>query len=240
MPTLRTFSLYAKTAAQSVFAYPCNLVDFDGNLIAGAAGSFLQFHDKATAASAGNVPIKSFYLASAGPTPLPSIFQALGPVSFVNGLSIGISSSEATYTAQTATFDIFGEIEEGTQSTDSLTGLTSGSGDYSLGSFEISTSSPTALKRLVSLTVVAADGDCYPVIHTSILGNGQKPAIQLPFQTNGTTVTYYFGTMGLANTRFLQYSATGNQTYSFALSSTGGTFTSVGASSTLSFKYRTT
>src|SRR5882672_349082 len=120
---LRTFDLYAKTAAQSVYTYPCTLVDFDGNLTSGAAGSYLQFHDKATAATVGNVPLKSFYIPSAGPTPLASIFQALGPVEFKLGLSIGISSTAATYTAQTATFDIFGEIEESAQLTDSISGL---------------------------------------------------------------------------------------------------------------------
>ncbi len=124
MPALRTFQKYAQTAGVNVFPYPCNLVDFDGNLTTGVAGLFLQFHDKATAPSAADVPLKSFLIVNAGPTPLASIFQALGPITFKLGLSFGISSTDATYTAATATYDVEGEIEEGLESSDAIPGLT--------------------------------------------------------------------------------------------------------------------
>jgi hypothetical protein len=189
MPLLRTFSLYAKTAAQSVFPYSCGLVDFDGNLISGAAGSFLQFHDKATAASAGNVPIKSFYIPSAGPTPLASIFQLMGPITFKLGLSIGISSTEATYTAQTATFDIFGEIEEGYQLTDSIDGLTTltNSSDSSISLFNAG--SP---KRLYSTTIANGEG----IVVFPMLLQGPRVVNILDPIAIGATQSYYFGKDG--------------------------------------------
>jgi len=202
---LRTFTLFNKTAAQSVYTYPCNLIDFDGNLIAGAAGSFLQFHDKATTASAGNVPIKSFYISSAGPTPLASIFQAIGPVSFSLGLSIGISSTEATYTAQTATFDIFGEIEEGAQSTDDITGLTTVTSVGADTGMNIWTRA-TAPKRLFSLTVINGEGaNMYVCLQISTASDVVAPADGtritqvLPggVLANTASRTYYFGQNGL-------------------------------------------
>lgn len=196
MPALRTFTLLNKTSAQSVYTYPCNLVDFDGNLIVGAAGLYLQFHDKATAASAGNVPIKSFYIPSAGPTPLASIFQALGPVTFTLGLSIGISSTEATYTAATATFDIFGEIEEGTQSTDSISGLstlTPGDG------VSLTVQTGGTPKRLFSITIINGEGTVvYPmIINAASAPDGAYPMLQLLSMAIGETRTFYFGSDGL-------------------------------------------
>jgi len=195
---LRTFVLYAKTAAQSVYPYPCTLVDFDGNLTSGVAGSYLQFHDKATAATAGNVPIKSFYIPSAGPTPLASIFQALGPVEFKLGLSIGISSTAATYTAQTATFDIFGEIEASSQLTDDISGLSliTNAADNTLVFYTAS-----ATKRVFSLTITNGEGaTVYPMLFSpqGLANNGNSPFRQLtPPIADGATRTYYFGLEGL-------------------------------------------
>lgn len=204
MPALRTFTLLNKTAAQSVYTYPCNLVDFDGNLIAGAAGLFLQFHDKATAASAGNVPVKSFVIANAAVTPLASIFQAMGPVSFANGLSIGISSTEATYTAATATFDFFGEIEEGTQAADSISGLTSTTASGDTQATIYAANSP---KAVYSISITNGEGvPVWPMFFNPVAAlDGLRPYRQLPGNytngvdvgiADGATKVYYFGDGG--------------------------------------------
>lgn len=109
MSQLRGFSAYTKTAAQSLFTNACNLITLDGNY-AGAGNEYLQIHDKASVATVGNVPIASFLLSAAGP--LPSIFEALGPIGLTLGLSIGISTTEATYTASASSYSIFGNVEE--------------------------------------------------------------------------------------------------------------------------------
>jgi len=229
---LRTITLLGKTAAQAVEGFPCNLVDFDGNLISGAAGLYLQFHDKATAATVGNVPIKSFYISSAGPTPLPSIFQLLGPVTFVNGLSIGFSTTETTYTAATATFDFFVDIEENTAAVEAVSGLTTltpGGGN------DLTLQTGGSPKRVFSLTIVNGEGVIvYPMlINSNSEVDGTIPYIQLSSIAIGVTKTYYFGINGLG---FLNPAINGF----VQLSSTPGVLTaSGGLSSTITAKVKT-
>ena len=233
---LRTFTLLNKStasAAQLVYGYPCNLIDFDGNLIAFTGACYLQFIDKATAATTGDVPIKSFFIpAGAAPTNLASIFQTMGPISFSLGLNIGISSTEATFTPGTGTFDIFGEIEEGAQQTDYISGLSTLtiSSDVSLTLY-----SASVKKRVFSITITNSEGvTVYPMIFSpSSSGDGQYPRVTLQSLANGATRTYYFGDDGYT---FLATAATAQ----VILSTTAPTLTaSTGLGSTLTAKVKT-
>jgi hypothetical protein len=134
MPALRSFKSYARTTPFQLLTdanalFPCFLADLDGNIAAG--NKWLQLHDVAVALAGGEVPLKSFN-AGAAAGPLPSLFQQIGPVTFRNGLTIAISSTEATYTADATSYDVFGEIEEyEPQNVDNLG--TSTVGDLSTG-----------------------------------------------------------------------------------------------------------
>lgn len=114
MGQLRSFSAYTKNANAGVnlVANACTLVNIDGNYIAGAAGQYFQIFDKATAPVNADVPLRSFYLPSAGPVNLPSIYQVIGPLNLTLGLGVAISSTEATLTLGVGTFDVFGDTEE--------------------------------------------------------------------------------------------------------------------------------
>lgn len=105
----KQFSLYDKSAAQSVVGRPCVLTNIDGNY-GGSGSEYLQIFDKATAAVANDVPIASFLLSAAGP--LPSIFETIAANVFALGLSVGISTVNEKYTASASAFDIFGAYEE--------------------------------------------------------------------------------------------------------------------------------
>jgi hypothetical protein len=117
MSQLRSFKYYNNTAAVNITApdgrgpIPCALVDLDGTY-SGAGGEWLQMFDLAATPGAGAVPLKSLQLMAAGPVPLPSLFQELGPITFTLGCWIGISSTQRTYTASASAFDVFGEISE--------------------------------------------------------------------------------------------------------------------------------
>src|SRR5437867_2790055 len=104
---LRSFKSYGNVAPVVLFAQGCNLVNLDGNV---AAAGYFQLFDLATAPSTGAVPLKSFTIGAAGP--LPSLFQALGPIPLTNGLVCAMSSAKQTYVAVATAFDVFGEIEE--------------------------------------------------------------------------------------------------------------------------------
>lgn len=119
----REYSALNKTAGASILAYPCTLTNMDGFLFSGTAPLYLQIFDKASAPATNDVPIKSLLITTSGPFPLVSIFQSLGPVYFALGLAVGISSTRDAYTAATATYSVFGEVEDSLQSTDSISGL---------------------------------------------------------------------------------------------------------------------
>lgn len=108
---LRNFFSGAKTAQYVLFAFPVVLADLDGNY-AGPGGEWLQLIDKAVALVGGEVPVASFPLTTAGPGPMPSLFQTVGGLTFVKGLTIAISSTRDTCTVSASGYDVFGQIDE--------------------------------------------------------------------------------------------------------------------------------
>jgi len=126
MPLLREFKALTQSAGASLFAYSCELTNMDGTLFSNvtAVPLYFQIFDKASAPVANDIPIKSFAILAGGPFPLVSVFQNMGPIEFALGFAVGISSAHEKYTAATAVYDVFGEIIEGYQSTDSVPGLT--------------------------------------------------------------------------------------------------------------------
>ena len=96
MPQLRVFNSYGRTTPFQMLnragqLFRCTLADLNGNIAAG--GKWLQLHDVAAALAGGEVPLMSFN-AGAGAGPLPSLFQTLGPITFNNGMTIAVSSTE--------------------------------------------------------------------------------------------------------------------------------------------------
>lgn len=231
MEALRSFSAYAKTTATNLIAKQCRLVNMDGNLTSGAAGLFLQIHDKIAPVN-GDVPLRSYYLASGGIMNFPSIFQELGPVNFVNGLSVGISTTETTYTAAVATYDVFGEIEEYETPIPALTTSASGAGVNSLS--VVSDLSSNAASAIYSITTTGAvTTPRWLQIHPKVPTAGDVPLLSIPMFTFDGVASYVvaqvnrsFGTKGF---RHYAVDLAGVRHYGFQLyaSSTGGTFTAV-------------
>lgn len=199
----RKFAAYDKTAAQSLFTVPCTLIKLDGNYT-GSGGEYLQIFDKATAAAANDVPIASFVLSGAGP--LPSIFETMGAVSMLNGLSIGISTVNEKYTASASSYDIFGGIalmelpvtETAVGPTDVFsTGLldvwdaTLAGGIPKLSRIVYTNGAPAATKRwLVVYAATASDTDSTPLL---IL-----PMFKSTFDSAGTETVVNISTANLS------------------------------------------
>jgi hypothetical protein len=229
MPQLRTFSAYTKNANAGVnlFARQCALSNIDGNYLTGAAGQYFQIHDKATAPVNADVPVKSFLLANAGPINLMSIFQVLGPMNFVNGLGVAISSTEATLTLGTGSFDVFGEIEEYelpisglsvvgdlTTAISSLSIWTEANGPQKLYTIEIPAGN--GLSSSVYLMLFAKD--------TGNISNGDVPLWTSPVISSSSLRQYFtFGSAGIWPR--VNDSGTYRQGASLWLSSTQGILT---------------
>jgi len=209
MPQLRQFSAFSKTAGFSIFAYPCNLTNTDGTYVSGVANQYFQIFDKASAPIANDVPIASFLITAAGPFPLASLFMELGPITLSLGLAVGISTVDFKYTAATATYSVFGEIEEGLQSTDAIPGLTT-TGDLTTGIqsqqlwLDGDNSNSTRLFRLRAKNLAGSDryimvmsidqGGIHPI-------NGDAPFLQYKVAT-GVTITEYYGATGVRPAQF--------------------------------------
>lgn len=221
MSQLRAVSAYAQTAGASLLAYGCNLANLDGTLFSGTAPLYFQIHDKVSAPTATNVPRKSFLIATSGPFPLASIFQDLGPINFVNGLAVGISSTHGTYTAATATYDVFGDVEEGDQQVAAVTGLTTetATNDVILAIWP-SASGPV---KLFSIMIVNGEGVViYPMLFNNDSPvNGNTPNRRLASIAIGATKSYYFGPDGLYDQTFFG----ANKGCTLVLSTTAQTLT---------------
>lgn len=110
---LRSFKKYANVAPYTPFTVPCELVDVDGTIAVNSSNAWLQIHDVSVALAGGEVPLKSIFVPiSTGVQALPSLFQQLGPVRLINGLTFALSSTAGTYTAVATSFDLFGEVGE--------------------------------------------------------------------------------------------------------------------------------
>lgn len=202
---LREYSAFNKSAGASILAYACNLTNMDGTLLTGTAPLYFQIHDKASAPASNDVPIKSYEITSSGPFPLASVFQTMGTIPLANGLAVGISTVPNSYTAATATYSVFGEVEEGTQQTDSISGLTTTTAtDTAIG-----VCSAGAPLRLFSLTIVNHEGaTVYPLVYRILTAPNDAPSGTVRYGgtsanfwlkpiANGATGTYYFGPEGL-------------------------------------------
>jgi hypothetical protein len=110
MSQLRSYSAYGVTS-KVVATHGCSLVSLDG-VYHGAGAEYLVIFDAAALPANGTAPLKEFFLPTAGPTPLPSLFQTLGPIKLNTGCVIAISTSKETLTASASEMDVHGEIEE--------------------------------------------------------------------------------------------------------------------------------
>lgn len=216
---LREYSAFNKSAGASILAYGCNLTNMDGTLLTGTAPLYFQIHDKATAPVLNDVPIKSYEITSSGPFPLASVFQTMGTIPLANGLAVGISSTANTYTAATATYSVFGEVEEGTQDIDSITGL-SIVGDTITHVDNLLILNTADAGRLFKVTAEATTASArWLQLHQSNNPqNGDVPLITVPL-SNTAFVTRYFGKSG-----FRQPSGSNRAIY-FQCSSTAATLT---------------
>lgn len=204
MPLLREFKALTQSAGASLFAYPCELTNIDGTLFSNvtAVPLYFQIFDKASAPVANDIPIKSFVILTGGPFPLVSVFQNMGPVEFALGFAVGISSAHEKYTAATAVYDVFGEIVEGYQQSDAVSGL-SILGDTSSATNVLAlwnsgdNGNKNRLFRLTitNLAVTVRWAMVFPVT-TNYPREGQTPmmAVQL---AGSETKTVYFGVNGL-------------------------------------------
>jgi len=235
MPALRPFSFYTQSASKSIVAYGCNLVDMNGTLVTGTAPLYFQLFDKASAAVANDVPIASYLISSSGPFPLASIFQTLGPITFTLGLAVGISSTDQKYTAATAAYDVWGDIEEGLQSTDSISGLTVVT-DTGVSTSNIWSAGATA-NRLFFITITNSESvTVYPMLfNNGSYTDGSHPLITFDSIAVGATKTFYFGSDGLRSPLFFAPQKGAN----IALSTTAATYTtSADFASTIVSKYK--
>lgn len=197
---LRNIQALTKSAGASILAYPCNLFNLDGVLVTGTGPLFLQLFDKVSAPVANDVPVECYEITTTGPFPLASIWQAKWPIPFTLGLAVGISSVDFKYTAATAAYSVSGQIEEGTQSTDGITGLTT-LGDITTGLNELDvwssgTSNFTKL-RLFRIRAVNLTGSTrYMMLFGNVAVNvGDRPLVSRTLLANATA-TLYFGPDG--------------------------------------------
>lgn len=226
----RKFYLYDKASAQSVFTAPCTLIKLDGNYSGGGA-EYLQIFDKATAAVANDVPIASFVLGGAGP--LPSIFETMGAVPLLLGLSIGISTVNEKYTASASAFDIFGGIEEQElpvqELTSSTTANTSGVQLWS---------EAAGPKTLYSLNITNGTGLAAWVMifaHNTVV-DGNTPRYVIPISNSSAIQPISFGAGGLQPRELLESLL--KQGCSVYISTTGNVLTQTAATNVITANYK--
>lgn len=236
--SLRNFSALSKSAGASIYGYACNLTNMDGTLVTGTAPLYLQIHDKATAPVADDVPIESYEILTSGPFPLASVFQSLSPIVLANGLAVGISTVNQKYTAATATYSVLGQIEEGQQSIDGISGLTL-VGPVTFASASAIWTRASGPKRLFSLSVVNGAGAIlYPMLFEVDVTpvDGAIPTQELPAIASGATKNYYFGLEGYKDQNLFGLS----KGCYLVLSSTGKVLTTdLVASNTITAYYKT-
>lgn len=203
---LRNFQAYDKSAAQSLLTNAGTLAQVDGNYF-GVGGEYFQIFDKATAAVANDVPIMSFIIPSAGPINLMSIFETMGPITLLNGLSIGISTVNEKYTASASAFDVWGATEEVGIPILGLTAVATNNSDTHTA---IANPTTQRIYRLI-LTGMAATPR-WLMIFAAIPVNGDRPVLSIPlFTTDGAVAPTYvvqqqdlnFGTAGLIIDRLI-------------------------------------
>lgn len=234
--SLRNFSALTKTAGASIYAYACNLTNMDGTLVVGTAPLWLQIFDKASAPIANDIPVESYEIISSGPFPLASVFQSLAPITLATGFAVGISSVDQKYTAATATYSVLGQIEEGDQHIDGISGM--GTTTNSTVNEQSNWTKAQGPKRLFALTIINGEAvSIYPMLFNadSTPTNGTVSNIPLVAIAAGATKSYYFGADGLIDP-VLYGTGKGNFV---ALSSTSGTLTEVtGSLCTITAKFK--
>lgn len=188
----RSYKVFGATTPQVLFAFPCNLIDLDGNA---AAAGYLQLHDLAVAPANAAVPLKSWTVAAAGP--LPSIFETLAPVPLSKGLCLTMSSSEGTYTAVATSFDVFGEVGEYEFPVFSTTDV----GDLTTGqqTQQVWAEAASDSKRLLKATFVnqSASARWAALFATDGMSLTTEKIIQLITIPASATVPVNFGTPGI-------------------------------------------
>lgn len=195
---LRKFAAYDKTAAQSLFTIPCTLIKLDGNYT-GSGSEFLQIFDKASVAVANDIPIASFTLTGAGP--LPSIFETMGAVPLLLGLSIGISSVNEKYTASASGFDVFGGISEPELPATGTTTV----GDLTTGVlYKQVWSEATGPKSLLEMDIINGEGAvAYALLFAKdTINDGDVPIEAFTLLNNSSVQTFNFGRNGRAVQQF--------------------------------------
>lgn len=222
---LRSFKAYANTAPYVPFARPVNLTNLDGYA---AGAGWLQIHDKASAPSNGDVPLKSFNVAAAGP--LMSLFQTLGAVVLQNGLAIAFSSTEATYTASATSFDAFGEVED-YQVSPAGTVVD----DANVAETTVWTNSNT--KRLARFTVTNNQATArHVMLFAHSPSDGDAPLEEWELPSNGE-ITEDFGVAGREVIRRNGLGTAADTSCYLKISTTAGVLTGVGADCTFSCEY---
>lgn len=109
---LRKYSAYSQTAGLNLFSHGVFLSDMTVNYNGSGSEYFMVF-DKATAPAAADVPVASIKLGTGSSDSIAfSFFEEIGSLKLDNGLSVGISSTEASYTASASQFDVWGNVEE--------------------------------------------------------------------------------------------------------------------------------
>jgi hypothetical protein len=177
-------------------AKPISLLSLDGTyLTGGPGGEYLQLHDT-TLLLAGGVPAYSFYLPYAGPINLPSISSTMAPMLFRYGLTIAVSSTDATYTASASTMDLFVTYEQFE--------LTQPPGTYETNAGDLTTTrdhlqvwadgDPHRLQRIIVQNQIAATK--YLRIEADDSSGFDSAVLQLPVAAS-STVQMDFGINGL-------------------------------------------
>ena len=190
MNQLRPFSAFKQTAPYIAFLYPVNLVSLTINL---AAAGWVQLYDTVTALAGNEVPVKSYYFGAAGTF---TIEMSAGPVPFLLGLTIAVSSTQEKYTAAATAFDAMGEINE--YETDVTIGK-SVIGDTTTTRTYLDVWTTGTAKKLYKAIITEKLGTkAYIAIVAPIVNfnTGQRPTWIMPLAANETKVLN-FGTDGM-------------------------------------------
>lgn len=195
MPQLRSFASFGATAPVVLFTHPVDLVNLDGT----AAGvGYLQIFDLAVAPTTTvTVPLKSIQITAAGP--MPSLYEALGPVHLLNGLAIAFSSTDQLYTAVGTNYSVFGEVEEfeidNTIGATVVGDTTTGVDHLDVWANTAATQGLNSLRKIEVSNGSAANRYLMVFAHSPSAGDKPLLVIKVPYNTTNV-VPYSFGTSG--------------------------------------------
>lgn len=102
---------YFGVSSKQVASHPVDAWKIEGTFV-GNTASWIQVHDTQLAPAGGSVPLKSVYVAVGSTTPQPFKLDFIGSeLTLKNGLFVGVSSTEGTYTAAALNMDLEVELK---------------------------------------------------------------------------------------------------------------------------------